>query len=84
MKDDSLSINTFVSINFCVTETSSKMAPTLSQKGLTFFYQKAQNFVYFVPYDFVQISVACDPNNVLPNNVWRNFRLLMSASVMVT
>ena len=52
------------------------MAPTLSQKWFTFFYQKDQNFVYFVPYefvqisvydmfklyDFVQISVACGPN----------------------
>ena len=26
------------------------------------FGQKAQNFVYFGPYDFVQISPACGPN----------------------
>ena len=29
---------------------------------LTIFYQKAQNFVYFEPHDFVQISPACGPN----------------------
>ena len=26
------------------------------------FWSKAQNFVYFGPYDFVQIPPACDPN----------------------
>ena len=41
---------------------SSKMASILSQKWLTIFCQKAQNFVYFGPYDFVQISPACSPN----------------------
>ena len=45
-----------------VTETSSKMASTLCQKWLTIFCQKAQNFVYFGKYDFVQISPACSPN----------------------
>ena len=38
------------------------MASTLSQKWLTIFCQKAQNFVYFGPYDLVQISPACSPN----------------------
>ena len=45
-----------------VTETSSKMASTLSEKWLTIHCQKAQNFVYFLPYDFDQISPACRPN----------------------
>ena len=38
------------------------MASTHSQKWLTIFCQKAQNFAYFVPYDFVQISPACSLN----------------------
>ena len=38
------------------------MASTLSQKLLTIFCRKAQNFEYFVPYDFVQISAACRLN----------------------
>ena len=63
---------------------SSKMASTFCQKWLTIFGQKAQNFVYFGPYDFVQISPACGPNTYhLSNNVWRDFRLLMSALAMV-
>ena len=65
MKDDSLSINDLASYNVYVTETSSKMASTLSQKWLTiffFFCQKAQNFVYFVPYHFVQILPARGSN----------------------
>ena len=45
-----------------LTETSSKMASTLLQKLLTIFGQKAQNSVYFVLYDFVEISSACGPN----------------------
>ena len=48
------------------------MALILSQKWLTIFCQKAQNFEYFVPHDSVQISTACGPNT---NNVWRDFRL---------
>ena len=44
------------------TETSSKMASRLFQKWLTIFSQKAQNFVYFRPYDFVQTSPALGPN----------------------
>ena len=38
------------------------MASTLCQKLLTILCQKAQNFVWFRPYDFVQILPACDPN----------------------
>ena len=45
-----------------VTGMSSKMASILSQKWLTIFCQKVQNFVYFGSYDFVQISPACGPN----------------------
>ena len=45
-----------------VTETSSKMASTLCQKLLIIFDQKVQNFVWFGPYDFVQIPPARDPN----------------------
>ena len=55
-----LLINTLASNN--ATETFSKMASTLSQIWLMFFCQKAQNFVHFLPYDFVQISPACGPN----------------------
>ena len=39
------------------------MASTLCQKWLTIFCQKAQNFVWFRQYDFVQISSAYGPNN---------------------
>ena len=59
MKDDSLSINNLASNSCYVTEMSLK---TLSQKLLTNFCQKAQNFVCFVSYNFVQISPICDPN----------------------
>ena len=45
-----------------VIETSSKMASTLSHKCLTIFCQTAQNFVYFVPCDFVKILPACGPH----------------------
>ena len=45
-------------------ETSPKMASTLCQKWLTIFCQKAQNFEWFGPYDFLQISPACGPNTV--------------------
>ena len=38
------------------------MASTLCPKWLTIFCQKAQNFVQFGPYNFVQISPACGPN----------------------
>ena len=41
---------------------SFKMASTRSQKWLNIFCQKAQNFVYFGAYDFVQISPECGPN----------------------
>ena len=59
------------------------MASTLCQKLLTIFCQKAQNFVWFGPYDFVPISPACG-SNTYQNNVWGDFRLPMSASAMVT
>ena len=65
---------------FNVTETFFKMASKLPQKWLTIFCQKAQNFVYFVPYNLVNISPVWP--KYLPNNVWRDF--LMSGSVMVT
>ena len=55
MKEDSLSTNTLASSNCFVPETSSQMASALSLKFFIF-CQKAQNFVYFLPYDFVQIS----------------------------
>ena len=47
-----------------VTETSSKMVSALSQKQTkqNIFCQKAQNFVYFKPYNFVQISAVWGPN----------------------
>ena len=38
------------------------MVSIFCQNGEQFFGQKAQNFVYFGPYDFVQISPACGPN----------------------
>ena len=39
------------------------MVSMLCQNGeLIFFGQNGQNFVYFGPYDFVQISPACGPN----------------------
>ena len=38
------------------------MASALCQKWLTIFGQKAQNFVQFGPYDFVQISPTCSQN----------------------
>ena len=38
------------------------MVPTLSQKWLTIFCQKAQNCEYFDQCDFVQTSPACGPN----------------------
>ena len=40
------------------------MASTLCQKLLTIFCQKAQNFIWFGPYDFVQISSARGPNTM--------------------
>ena len=68
-----------------VTETSPKMASTLCQRFLTIFLgQKTQNFVWFEPYDFVQISPACAWSKYASNNVSRDFRLPMSASAIVT
>ena len=60
------------------------MSATLSQKWLTFSCQKAQNFVYFVPYDFVQISPASGPNTYQIMYGETSDFPLMSGSVMVT
>ena len=38
------------------------MALTLSLKWLTIVCQKPSNFVYNVPYDIVQVSLACGTN----------------------
>ena len=38
------------------------MASILCQNLLTILCQKAQNFVWLGPYDFVQFSPACGPN----------------------
>ena len=38
------------------------MASTLSQKWLSIYCPKAQHFVYFLSYDFVQILPVCGPN----------------------
>ena len=48
VKGDSLSINALASNNCFVTETSSKIAPVLSQNWLIIFPKKSQNFAYFV------------------------------------
>ena len=53
----------------------SKMA--LKYNFFFFLGQKSQNFVYFRPYDFVQISLECD--TYFLRNVWKDFRLPMSA-----
>ena len=62
LKDGSLELIFYHQKIVSVTETSSKMASTLCQKMLTIFCQKAQNFVWFGPYDYVKISPACGPN----------------------
>ena len=65
MIDDSLLINTLASNNcLCMLCHSNVFQNGVnpSQKWLTIFCQKAQNFVYFLKYDFVQISSACVPN----------------------
>ena len=38
------------------------MGSNLCEKLLTIFCQKTHNFVWFGPYDFVQISPACSTN----------------------
>ena len=60
MKDDSLEINILASNKCFISqkETSSKMASTLRQQWLTIFCQKAQNYVYLGPYEFVQFSLV--------------------------
>ena len=57
------------------------MASTLRQKWFLFFVKKAQNFVHFRPYELVQILPACGPNT--HQNVWRDFRLPVSAFATV-
>ena len=55
------------------------MASTLCQKWLiTFFFQKAQNFVQFRPYDCIQISPAFGPNTL---QIMQSFEIHRSAGV---
>ena len=59
MKDDSLLINTLESNNYlCHIQNS----VNFFSKIVNHFSQKAKNFVYFVTYDFDQLSPACGPN----------------------
>ena len=46
------------------------------------FLPKSTNLMHFLPYDFVQISPIW--SKYLSSNVWRDYSLPMSASVMVT
>ena len=62
MKDDSLSINIQHRPVVFVTETSSKLASTISQKWLTIFAKKVQIFRIFPTVQFLQISPACRLN----------------------
>ena len=48
-----------------------------------FFFQKAQYFVFYGPYDFVQISLVYGRNPFFKECIWRDFRLPMSALAMV-
>ena len=43
-------------------ETLPKWRQNLHKNGQPFFCQKAENFEYFVPCDFVQVSPACGSN----------------------
>ena len=54
-------------------------------KKKTISCQKAQSFVWFGPYDFVQIALACSINIFLKEcrPLWRDFRLSMSALATV-
>ena len=65
-----------------VAGTSFKMVSTLCQIWLTSFCQKAQNFVYFIEYNFVYISPACGPNTY--QIMFGDVELSMSASVKAT
>ena len=81
MKDDSPSINTLTSNNcFCHRKITLNGVNTISNM-VNHFLPIDQNFVFFLPYDFVQISPACGPNTY--QYVWRDFGLPMSASVML-
>ena len=58
------------------------MASKLSQKWITIFCQKPQNFVYLFIIRFC-LSFVSMWSRHLSNNVWRDSRLPMPASVMV-
>ena len=62
MKDDSLSINTLASNNWLCHRNVFQNGVNAVSKMADHFCQKAQNFVYFIWYDSVQISPACGPN----------------------
>ena len=82
MKDDSLSNNTFTIEQFYMSQKRlPKTMSTLSQNGQPFFAKELKNFVYFIPYDFIQ-NLTSMWSKYLSSNVWRDFRLSMS--VMVT
>ena len=64
LKDDSLLINTLTSNN-CLCHCNVfqiGVNPFSKMVDPDFFAKKAQNYVYFLRYDFVRISPACDPN----------------------
>ena len=65
LKDDSLQINS-LAFNNCFSYRNVFQNGVNALSKMVFknplFCQKAQNFVYFEPYDFVQISRACGPN----------------------
>ena len=62
MKDDSLSNNVLASNNYLCDRNVLQNGVNSFSKMLNHFCQKAQIYEYFVPYDLVQISAACDPN----------------------
>ena len=81
LKDDSLWINILASNNcFSYRNIFQNGVNTLS-KLVNHFLSKAQNFVWFGPYDFVQISPALC-SKYLSNNVWRDFGLPMWPQIM--
>ena len=72
MKHDRLSINTLASNNNCLYHRNvfQNSFKTIS-KMVGHFLTEAQNFVYFVPYDFVQFSPAIGQvtNNMYGENL---------------
>ena len=64
-----------------VTETSSKMASILCQKLLSIFLSKSIRFSTAI--QFCSNFTNMWPKH-LPNNVWRDFRLPISALAMIT